>query len=90
VRAAVTAGGEKLELEASPSSGEIPERVLDELVSAKTRAKDATASFGDAIKAQATKYKLKPAALRKYVTAREADKLNEARIEALQLADLIG
>lgn len=64
--------------------------VLDELVHAKTVAKDMAGAFADAIKAQAAKYGIKPAALRRYVTAREADKLDEARVETEQLSELIG
>jgi hypothetical protein len=70
--------------------GEVPEATLDELVHAKTAAKDMASGFADAVKAQAAKYGLKPAALRKYVTAREADKLDEARVETQQFADLLG
>ena len=70
--------------------GPPPGEVLDELVHAKTTAKDYAGAFADAVKAQAAKYGIKPSALRRYVTAREADKLDEARIETKQIADLIG
>lgn len=72
------------------TKGPPPEKVLDELVHAKTTAKDMAGAFADAVKAQASKYGIKPAALRKYVTAREADKLDEVRVENTQLADLLG
>ncbi|HEY1283029.1 MAG TPA: hypothetical protein VGE96_00990 [Steroidobacteraceae bacterium] len=80
----------EFELEAAPVKGEIPERVLDELVQAKTSAKDYASAFADAVKAQAKKYEIKPAALRKYITAREADKLEEVDAELTDLAKLIG
>ena len=83
-------GGPKVPFNLEPSHGTIPPRVVEELVSARTYAKDASEAFGDAIKAQAAKYQLKPAALRKYVAALEADKLDEAKVETEQLADLIG
>lgn len=57
--------------------GEVPQAVIDELVSAKTAAKDSAGALGDAIKAQAAKYGVKPGALRKYVAACEADKIGE-------------
>lgn len=69
---------------------DIPERVLDELVHAKTAAKDYAAAFGDAVKKQAEKYGLKVAALRQYVAARESDKTEEKKAEVKDLADLLG
>src|SRR5574337_651637 len=69
--------------------GEVPEKVLDELVHAKTKAKDFASAFADAIKAQAAKYGIKPAALRRFVTAKEADKLDETEAEINDLTKLI-
>lgn len=70
--------------------GEVPEGVVYELCAAKTTAKDYAAAFADAIKEQAAKYGVKPAALRRFVTARESDKLDEAKAECNDLANLIG
>jgi hypothetical protein len=80
----------EFDLESPPVKGEIPERVLDELVHAKTSAKDYARAFADAVKAQAKKFDIKPGALRKYVTAREADKIEEVDAELTDLAKLIG
>jgi hypothetical protein len=68
----------------------IDQAVIDELVGGKLRAADMTAACSDAIKAQAEKHNVKPGALRKYVAALAADKLEDARAETQQLADLIG
>lgn len=73
-----------------PAHGEVPKKTIDELVTARTYAKDASQAYADAIKAQAEKYKLKPAALRKYIAAVEADKADEVRVEVGQIADLLG
>jgi hypothetical protein len=77
-------------LEPSEPGGLPPQRVIDELVEARTYAKNAAEGFADAIKAQAAKFKLKPAALRKYIAAVEADKVDAVKAETEQLADLIG
>ena len=69
---------------------EISEAVIDELVQAKTIAKDYAQAFSDAVKAQAEKHGLKVGALKKYVAAREADKLKDVGEEAAELLDLIG
>jgi hypothetical protein len=68
----------------------ISEAVLDELVHAKTVAKDYAQAFGDAVKAKAEKHGINVGALKKYVSAREADKLQGVGKEAADLLDLIG
>lgn len=70
--------------------GEIPQSVIDELVEAKGNAKAYAEAFGDAVKAQAEKYKIKKGALSKYIAAIEADKVEDVRAETAALADLIG
>lgn len=70
--------------------GEVPAKVIDELVTAKASAKNYASAFGEAIKAQAAKYGVKPAALRKFVTAREADKVDELEAETGDLEKLLG
>lgn len=80
----------EFELEESPVRGEVPERVITELVNAKGTARNLAKAFGDSIKTQAEKYGIKPGALRKYVTARHADKIEEVDAELTDLAKLIG
>lgn len=70
--------------------GEVPENVLEELVQAKAAAKAWSSGFSEAVKAQAEKYGVKPAALRKFITAKEADKLDEAEAETNDLVKLLG
>jgi hypothetical protein len=69
--------------------GQVPQPVIDELRQACRTAADFTQAFGDACKAQAEKYKIKPKALRRYITALEGDKLDEAEAEAEDLQALI-
>ena len=79
------------ELEPSAQSeGVVPERVIDELRSARSHAVDYAQAFGDAVKAIALQYGLKPGALRRYVCALEADKLEDVDAEACDLVKLIG
>jgi hypothetical protein len=70
--------------------GVVPERVIDELRKAYSTAKDYTGAFGDAVKQQAEKAGIAPAALRKYITALENDSLVDAAKEAQDLERLIG
>lgn len=80
---------DKRKKESAPPQ-EISQAVIDELVAGKLRAADMTTACGDAIKAQAEKHNVKVGALRKYVSALAADKLEDTRAEVAQLADLIG
>ena len=70
--------------------GIVPERVIAELRQARTIAKDHAQAFSDAVTAQATKYQIKPGALKRYVCALEADKLEELDAETDDLDRLIG
>jgi DNA-binding IscR family transcriptional regulator len=70
--------------------GVVPERVIDELRQFYRVAKDHTGALGDAIKAQAEKHSIAPAALRKYIAALENDSLVDAAKEAADLEKLIG
>lgn len=69
--------------------GKVPERVIAELRSAYSIAKDYASAFGEAVKAQAEMRKIKPAALRRYIAALEGDKLDEEKAEAADLERLI-
>lgn len=73
-----------------PSDGNIPPRVIEELRGAYAIAKDYAQSYSDAAKAQAEKFKLKPAALKKYIAALENDSTDDLRDEMSDLEKLIG
>lgn len=77
-------------LEPSPKAGEIPDSVLDELVAGKDRAKNAATDFASAVERVAEKYKVKKGALKRYVTARAGDKLDELREETDSPESLLG
>jgi hypothetical protein len=81
--------GESFELQPSPPPGEISEHVIDELRRCYREAKDYTGALRDAVKAQAEKAKIKPAALRRYIAALEGDTIDEAAKEAEDLERLI-
>lgn len=68
-----------LELAPSPPKGEVPQKVMDELVSGRTRARYASEDFSSAIKRIAKKHSVNPKALRSVVCALEDDKRLELR-----------
>lgn len=69
-------------LEPGMKPGDVPQRVIDELRHTYRVAKDYAGAFSDALKAQAEKHQIAPAALRRYIAALEGDKLDEATKEA--------
>lgn len=73
----------------SPTPGKVPAGVVTELRGLRTNANIAVADFREAIKVQADKHKIKPAALRRYVNALASDKVDEVRKEAEDLESLI-
>lgn len=73
-----------------PSDGNIPPRVIDALCAARTTAKDYAEAYSGAVTAQAEKYKLRPAALKRFINAREADKMDDLDAELNDLEKLIG
>lgn len=77
------------DLESDPLPGKVPKRVITELVGAKQRAQHMAAALSDAIKAQAEKYKVKPAALREYIGAVATDKLEALDAKLDHLVKLI-
>lgn len=79
----------EFDLEPSPPPGEISENVIEELRRCYREAKDYTGALRDAVKAQAEKAKIKPAALRRYIAALEGDTIDEAAKEAEDLERLI-
>jgi hypothetical protein len=76
-------------LEADPPPGKLPDRVIDELMHARRVAQDYAQSWGEAVKAQAEKYKINKGALKRYIAARVDDKLQEVGEEADDLARLL-
>lgn len=68
----------------------VPVATIEELRHLRTEANSAATQFREAIKLQADKYKVKPAALRRYVIALARDLVDEARAEAEDLERLIG
>jgi hypothetical protein len=72
-----------------PSDGNIPERVITELRSAYSIAKDYAQSYSDAAKAQAELYKLKPGALKRYIAALENDSTDDLKAEASDIEKLL-
>jgi copper(I)-binding protein len=72
-----------------PTPGAPSEHVIAELRRCYREAKDYTGALSEAMKSQAEKYQIAPAALRKYIAALEGDGLEDARKEADDLARLI-
>jgi hypothetical protein len=81
--------GDAFDANMESAPGEIPERVIEELRECCHQAMDYAGAFADAVKAQAEKYKVKPKALRRYITALYADKVGEVEKENDDLATLI-
>jgi hypothetical protein len=69
--------------------GIVPQRVIDELRRCYREAKDYTGALSEAIKAQAEKHEVEPAALRKYIAALESDDMDGARKEVDDLQRLL-
>lgn len=76
-------------LEPSTTPGEVPQRVIDELCEAKRTAQDYAQAFNDAAKAQAEKYKVNAAALKRYVGAIVGDKIETLEVENEHLERLL-
>lgn len=69
--------------------GEVPQRVIDELCESKRIAQDYAQAFSDAAKAQAEKYKVNAAALKRYVNAIVGDKVETLEVENEHLERLL-
>jgi hypothetical protein len=76
-------------LEPGPRKGEIPARVLTELIGLKNAEKAASKQFADAIEAQGEKYSIPAKALRRYVSAIIGVKIFELSAECTSLQALI-
>lgn len=77
-------------LEPSLPQGEIPDAVISELRECRRRAHDFAQAFSDAVKSQAQKYQIVPAALRRYVVALEDDSTEKVAKEVADIERLIG
>jgi len=69
--------------------GIVPQRVIYELRRCYREAKDYTGALTEAIKAQAEKHDVEPAALRKYIAALESDDMDGTRKEVDDLQRLL-
>lgn len=76
-------------LEPSPAKGEIPQRVVGELINARTIAKDYAQSYADAVKAQGEKHGIPVGALKRYIAALADDKVEDAINEVTALERLL-
>jgi hypothetical protein len=76
-------------LEPSSPPGEVPEAVIAELMTVRQTAKDYAGAYADAVKAQADKFKVNANALKRYIAARQDDKLNDLDIELADLARMM-
>ena len=65
----------------------IPKATIDELVGLRSEAKLAAETFSEAVAAQAEKHNVNKGALKKYVSALEADKLDEETAAILELME---
>lgn len=81
--------GKDFALEPSVELGHVPDRVVEELLSAYRIAKDYATAYSDAAKAQAEKHRVSPGALKRYVSALAGGKVDEVSKEAADLARLI-
>jgi hypothetical protein len=78
----------EFELE-QPTPGAPSEHVIAELRRCYREAKDFSQAFGEAVKTQAEKHKLKPGALRKYVAALEGDSVDALTAEVEDIERLV-
>lgn len=67
----------------------IPKQTVNELVGLRSEAKLATETFNEAVAAQAEKHSVNKGALKKYVSALEADKVGKLDEETAALVELI-
>lgn len=86
----ITKALESFSLEQSGKRGEIPERTVVHLIALRALAVEAAGEYGEACKKQAKKYAVNAGALKRYINARDSDKLGDARAEADDLLLLLG
>lgn len=83
------AGGEENFALESPTPGVPPAGVIEELRHLRRIATDAVSDYGEAVKTQSEKHKLKRGALRRYIAALEGDTTEDEKEEARDLERLI-
>lgn len=76
-------------LEPDVEKGEIPQRVVDELVHVRTIAKDYAQSYSDAVKTQGEKHGIPVGALKRYIAALMDDQVQSVQIELDALQGLL-
>lgn len=76
----------EFKLAASEPLGRVPMNVVNELVGLKESAKAAGKDYTTAIEAQAKKFKMRKAALNRYITALAADTVDDLERETEDLA----
>jgi hypothetical protein len=76
-------------LEPDTPPGKVPERVILELMQARKTAVSYAGAYADAAKQQAEKYKVNPAALKRYIAALVDDKVEKLRVEAEHVERLL-
>ena len=72
-----------------PGTKRLDAATIEELIGLRSLARGAAETFSEAIKAQSEACGISRSALRRYVCAREADKLQELDAEAEDLARLM-
>ena len=72
-----------------PGTKRLDPATIEELIGLRSMARAAAETFSEAIKAQSEACGISRSALRRYVCAREADKLQELDAEAEDLARLM-
>ncbi len=73
----------------SQEPGKVPDGVIEELRRLRSAANEGATDFREAIKVQADKHKVKPAALRRYVIALGRDSVDELGREVRDIEHLI-
>ena len=80
---------DEFQLEPPVEPGKVPDSVINELRTLRTRANDATTDFREAVKTQAEKHHLKPSSLRRYVVALGRDRVDDVLAEAREIESLV-
>jgi hypothetical protein len=86
-----TAGGNGENFSLEPQTpGTVPAPVITELRALRNAQNEKAVAFREAVKIQAEKHGIKPAALTAYIVALASDKLDQKRAETHDLERLIG
>jgi len=80
---------EKFDLEPTLPTGQIPARVLVELIALRAAQRSAIETYAEAVTAQATKFSVGKKALRRFIAAVDNDKLADLKLECAGVQQLI-